>query len=57
MTYGMKTGAEMLTNNQINALSAMIRNGGQMPANALADMERMAAALMAARSAQSATGR
>lgn len=57
LTYGMKTGAEALTNRQINALGAMIRNGGQAPVNALADIERAAAALLAARSAQSATGR
>lgn len=35
LTYGAKTAAELLTNRQINALGAMIRNGGPV-SNALA---------------------
>lgn len=43
--------SEVLTNRQINALSGMIRNGGPMPSNALAQMDAEAMALLAARAA------
>lgn len=46
-----KGGAELMTNQQINALSAMIRNGGQLPQNALAIANRGLYPLTAARSA------
>ncbi|UFS64867.1 hypothetical protein LO749_12055 [Paracoccus denitrificans] len=42
--------SEVLTRGQINALSAMIRNGGPVARNALADADRAAAALLAGRS-------
>ncbi|SFX47789.1 hypothetical protein SAMN04244548_01183 [Paracoccus pantotrophus] len=48
--YFAKAGAEGLTNSQINALGAMIRNGGALPVNALAQADRAANALLALRS-------
>ena len=49
--------SEVLTNRQINALSAMIRNGGPLPGNALAGLDEAALAALAARAAMSAERR
>lgn len=52
--YAMKAGAEGITRGQIDALSAMIRNGGPLATNALAKMDNAAMALLALRSMQAA---
>lgn len=56
-TYAMKSGAEALTNRQINNLSAMIRNGAALPKNALAGLDDASFALLATRAAMAAQER
>lgn len=51
---GAKGLSEVLTNRQINALSAMIRNGAPLPGNALAGLDDAALAVLAGRSAMNA---
>lgn len=53
---GAKGAAEVLTNRQINALSGAIRNGGALPANALAGADRVADIMLVLRSIMAASG-